>query len=145
MGNRAVITTKGIGNKRVGIYLHWNGGRDSVNAFLCYCKIRGFRGPVSDCYGMARLTQIISNFFTGDLSIGVDTIDRLDCDNWDNGLYIIDDDWHICERKYFKGSEQDKYDLLNMLQSINDAQPEVDRVSETELLRSYKELKGEYE
>lgn len=27
MGNRAVITTS---DKKMGIYLHWNGGRDSV-------------------------------------------------------------------------------------------------------------------
>ena len=31
MGNRAVITTE---KKDLGIYLHWNGGRDSVEAFL---------------------------------------------------------------------------------------------------------------
>ena len=30
MGNRAVITDI---EKKVGIYLHWNGGRDSVEAF----------------------------------------------------------------------------------------------------------------
>lgn len=30
MGNRAVITTE---EKQIGVYLHWNGGRDSVQAF----------------------------------------------------------------------------------------------------------------
>jgi hypothetical protein len=38
MGNRAVITLKphegkSYGNQ-VGIYVHWNGGRDSIEAFL---------------------------------------------------------------------------------------------------------------
>lgn len=123
MGNRAVITYKGKGKKRIGIYLHWNGGRDSVEAFLRYCKIQDFRGPVSDCYGMARLAQIIGNYFGGGLSLGIDTIDRLDCDNFDNGMYIVNDDWEICGRKYFEGTEQNYYDLGIMLDSINEAQP----------------------
>lgn len=42
MGNRAVITNydheKGetIKPNAIGIYLHWNGGMDSVTAFLTY-------------------------------------------------------------------------------------------------------------
>lgn len=44
MGNRAVITDKKNWEQGgVGIYLHWSGGRDSVEAFLEYCKLRGFR------------------------------------------------------------------------------------------------------
>ena len=39
MGNRAVITTE---NKKIGIYLHWNGGRDSVEAFLKYCELKNY-------------------------------------------------------------------------------------------------------
>ena len=31
MGNRAVITTE---EKKIGIYLHWNGGYDSVNGYV---------------------------------------------------------------------------------------------------------------
>lgn len=31
MGNRAVITTRA---KEIGVYLHLNGGRDSVEAFI---------------------------------------------------------------------------------------------------------------
>ena len=35
MGNRAIITTqKDFDNNGIGVYLHWNGGRDSVQAFL---------------------------------------------------------------------------------------------------------------
>lgn len=33
MGNRAIITNK---EKRVAVYLHWNGGRDSVEAFMSF-------------------------------------------------------------------------------------------------------------
>ena len=52
MGNRAVITTReNFNNDGVGVYLHWNGGRDSVQAFLTYCKMKGYREPTSDNYG----------------------------------------------------------------------------------------------
>ena len=45
MGNRAVITTRKAGvnpanSDATGVYLHWNGGRDSVEAFLAYCKLK---------------------------------------------------------------------------------------------------------
>ena len=127
MGNRAVITTvKGWENNGIGIYLHWNGGRDSVEAFLKYCELREFR---DEDYGMARLTQVIANFLGGGLSIGVDTIDHLDTDNGDNGVYIIDDrEWKIVDRKYFQGSEQNEYNMEDMLRLIDERQPEKDRI-----------------
>ena len=129
MGNKAVITTKeNFENNGIGIYLHWNGGRDSVEAFLTYCHKRGFRAPSEDNYGFARLTQVIANFFGGDgLSIGVDTINHLDCDNGDNGVYIIEG-WEIVGRKYFEGKEQNGYDLNEFLQAIDEAQPENQRI-----------------
>ena len=123
MGNRAVITTReNFENNGVGIYIHWNGGRDSVEAFLDYCKLAGHRSPTDDCYGWARLTQVISNFFGGSLSIGVDVVNNLDCDNWDNGVYLIDG-WKIVGRKYFDGEEQNVYDRLEMLKEIDKCQP----------------------
>lgn len=120
MGNRAVITTK---EKNLGVYLHWNGGRDSVEAFLKYCELRGFRSPDRDCYGWARLCQIVSNFMSRDgMSVGIDTIDKLDCNNWDNGTYIIED-WQIVGREFFEGSEQQEYELKEMLVAIDKSQP----------------------
>ena len=116
MGNRAVITNNING---MGIYLHWNGGRDSVEAFLKYCELKGYR---TDDYGMARLTQVIANFFGGTDSIGVDLCSRLDTDNGDNGTYIIKG-WHIEKRLYFSGSEQNEYSMDEMLQAIDEAQP----------------------
>lgn len=129
MGNRAVIVTK---NKDIGVYLHWNGGRDSVEAFLAYCKIRGFRCPEDDCYGWARLCQVIGNFFGGELSVGIDKYDSLDTDNWDNGTYIIEK-WEIVDREFKHGPEQHEYDLLKMLKDINEAQPESERIDESKL------------
>lgn len=133
MGNRAVITTKeNFLNNGIGIYLHWNGGRDSIEAFLAYCKIKGFRAPDGDNYGWAYLTTVIGNYFGNGLSLGVDTVDCLDCKNGDNGVYFIED-WEIVGRKYNVNGEQRNYDLAEMIKDINDAQPEKIRLSEEEL------------
>ena len=126
MGNRAVITTR---NKDIGVYLHWNGGRDSVEAFLKYCKLKGYRPPELDCYGWARLCQVIGNFFGGELWIGIDKYDKLDKDNGDNGVYVIEN-WNIVDRLFISWPEQHEYDLIGMLKSINNAQPENERLSE---------------
>lgn len=123
MGNRAVITTKeNFENNGVGIYIHWNGGRDSVEAFLKYCELKGHRSPNTDCYGWARLGQVIANFFGGTTSIGIDTVNHLDCDNYDNGVYFIEK-WEVVGRKYFSGEEQYNYDLEEMLIEIDARQP----------------------
>ncbi len=129
MGNRAVITTKeNMDNNGIGIYLHWNGGRDSVRAFLKYCELKGYRAPSEDNYGWARLCQVIGNFFGGSGSLGIDTVNHLDCNNWDNGVYLIEG-WEIVGRMYFDGEEQDYYELIKMLRSINDSMPESERIT----------------
>lgn len=129
MGNRAVITTKdGFLHNGIGVYLHWNGGRDSVQAFLKYCDLRGFRDPDHSSYGFAQLARVIGNFFGDGLSIGIDNFLNLDYDNHDNGVYIIEG-WNIVGRKYFdRGFEQSAYNLKEMLISIDEAQPEKERI-----------------
>ena len=129
MGNRAVITTKDM---NIGVYLHWNGGRDSVNAFLTYCKMKGYAPPEKDCYGWARLCQVIGNFFGGVHSVGIDRVEYLDCDNYDNGTYIIEK-WNIVDRKYFGGDEQDNYDLKTMLNAIDEKMPKDEQLGEGQI------------
>ncbi|MBQ7621996.1 MAG: hypothetical protein IJV02_06240, partial [Candidatus Methanomethylophilaceae archaeon] len=74
----------------LGIYLHWNGGADSVGAFLEYCDLRGFAAPDRSDYGYSRLCQVIGNFMGADgNSLGIGKLNELDCDNWDNGMYIL--------------------------------------------------------
>ena len=97
MGNRAVI---GFEGQKTGIYLHWNGGEESVKAFLQCARTYGVCDPVKDSYGIARLVQIIGNFFGGSLSLGLGDLESLDCDNGDNGLYMIGQNWEIAYRKY---------------------------------------------
>lgn len=125
MGNRAVITTEeNFKNNGIGVYVHWNGGRDSIEAFLEYCKRQGYRPPEDDCYGWAYLVTTLGNFFGSGLSLGVDVVNRLDCDNYDNGVYFIEN-WEIVGRKYFEnGVEQDEYDLEEMVNAIDEKQPE---------------------
>ena len=128
MGNRAVITTReNFENNGVGVYVHWNGGRDSVEAFLKYCEMKGYRNPSYDDYGWARLCQVIGNFFGGETSVGIDVVNHLDCNNYDNGVYIIDG-WKIVGREYFNGVEQDSYSMDTMLSDIDRSMPENERI-----------------
>lgn len=103
MGDRAVITTstkRSIQNSTdIGVYLHWNGDLFSVTAFLAYCKRRNYRPPEVDNYGWARLCQVIGNYFGGGLSLGIGKCNELDCNNYDNGTYIIKN-WEIIDRRY---------------------------------------------
>ena len=132
MGNRAVITnSKAIdvaSSTDIGVYLHWNGGRHSVEAFLKYCELKGYRTPDEDNYGWARLCQVIGNFFGGGLSVGIGPCCELDCNNYDNGTYIIKG-WEIVDRKY-DHYDTDNYDLHEMLKEIDSCQPEREQLGE---------------
>ena len=111
MGNRAVITTAPFDNNAIGIYVHWNGGRASVEGFLLACKELGYRSPGADRgYAMARLVCAAGVFFDGGLSLGLGTCKELDCDNGDNGVFLIGDDWEIVGRVHHRGSEEENTD-----------------------------------
>jgi hypothetical protein len=111
MGNRAVITTANALNKdgtlkgnELGIYVHWCGSKKVVERILKDAKEAGIRDPEYDNYGWARLCQLIANNLDSDeyvkgTGIGIDILDRLDCDNGDNGVYFIKD-WKIVGRMY---------------------------------------------
>lgn len=121
MGNRAVITTE---DKQIGVYLHWNGGRDSVEGFLEVCKRYNFRPPEKDDYGWARLCQIIANYFgMGGLSVGIGPYDELDKNNRDNGVYIIKN-WEIVGREYAPNQEQSYHDFESFVEAVIRKQPE---------------------
>lgn len=124
MGNRAIV--KPI-DKSVGVYLHWNGGVESVTAFLEYCKLkehRDFGGKHADGYGIARFCQVVGNFFGGGLSIGLETdvVESEEQAEWmDNGIYVVDG-WDIVRRI---GSPDDKIvkPSTQMLLQIDQSQP----------------------
>ncbi len=138
MGNRAVITTT---KKDLAIYLHWNGGRDTVEPLLKYCELQGYRPPSVDCYGWARIAQVMGNFFGGTLSLGIDRYRNLG-DQGDNGVYIIDgwkivdhvrekldQDWnHIGWEHYDCDEGCEGYDFNEMLHEFDAAMPEALRL-----------------
>jgi hypothetical protein len=98
MGNRAVIRTVSGDQQQAGIdiYLHWNGGPESVQAFVDAAARLGCRGGD---YGVARLVQIISNFFGGVHSIGVSPGGYFQ-NPGDNGIYLFDPyEWRFIEQQ----------------------------------------------
>ena len=102
MGNQAVVVLESA--PEVGIYLHWNGGPESVLAFLQAAKDRGVRSPGSDPpYCLGRLVQTIGEFFsedgTYDTSLGVGVLADLDV-HGDNGVYYVGDEWEISRREH---------------------------------------------
>ena len=131
MGNRAIVKPKG---RDIGVYLHWNGGIDSVTAFLEYCKLKGYRdfgGTYSDGYGIARFCQVVGNFFGGALSVGIETDvkETEEYAEWiDNGIYIVDG-WDIVDR-IGAPSGREGYDLYDMLNGIDVKQPLNERLGE---------------
>ena len=125
MGNRAIITFRG--NEHIGIYLHWNGGQDSVDAFLKYCELKKY-GHSND-YDIARLCQIIGNYFGGNLSLGLQYIDKLNEDaasGLDNGIYVVEN-WKVVNHLGHLYSREG-YNLTEFLINIDNAQPEAEKL-----------------
>lgn len=140
MGNRAVITTP---ERKMGLYLHWNGGRDTVEPLLRYCELKGYRDPAKDDYGWARMCQVMGNFFGGTNSVGImpyTTDERMD--PGDNGIYVVEG-WKIVDRVglYDGFVEQQEYDFDQMLRDFDRSMPEEERLGE--FLDSVEVLVGE--
>lgn len=119
----------------IGVYLHWNGGYDSIKPFCMACKELRYRSPVSDDYGIACFVQLVRNFFGIDgLSVGVGILSRLDCDNYDNGVFVVDNEWEIVGREYEQSEqtrdnsyyEEFKDYLVGMSKAMEDAYKEFD-------------------
>lgn len=133
MGNRAIIKGK---NSDIGLYVHWNGGYDSILAFTTYCKIQKYRGFDFDAsYAMARLTQVVANFFGGGLSVGLmsvpsETTSKHVSEMWlDNGVYELDG-WDVVkhygadgELVYDEISDIDMETLIEFVEYIDSQMP----------------------
>jgi len=139
MGNRAVLTFDTFSKKGLGIYLHWNGGRDSVEGFLEATK-QVMGGRLGDSsYGRARLLGVINTFMAGNLSLGMGACEQLDCDNYDNGVYIIDSEkMEIKGRKFFDNkAEQSTHNVKEFAQDI------MDKIKIADNYEQYMEVKDE--
>lgn len=106
MGNRANVVFEFEGDISPTIYLHWNGGPESVYAFLAEMDRRGVTNP-------ARFVQIVGEFFDGhkgehtDMSVYLthapeaitpEAINKVPTDDGDNGFYVVSrdgDDWKV--------------------------------------------------
>lgn len=135
MGERAVIKGK---NSDLGIYMHWRSGYDTVVALLEYCRLKGYPSLEKDSYGLARLCQVIGNFFGGKDYIGVwnmsehiDITPEYVCTRkLDNGIYEIEDwkikkHWNpdlVVEEIHREGS------LKELLICIDESMPETEQI-----------------
>jgi len=148
MGNRAVITTKTTPSAPA-IYLHWNGGRDSVEAFLLTGRLMGHE--INTAKGMDDFSRFLSRYFfgyEGDLGM---TIYRMpyaeaDTDNGDNGVYIVDGKtMQIIGREYMRHPEQREhpvdvlagYIMESAIKADDDIPPPENVKEITSLLRAY--------
>lgn len=112
MGNRALITLKSLTkeNKVIAVYVHWNGGIESVKAICEVCKARGFRTPAGNPeYALARFIGVWHEFFgvTDSTSLGVMLMDWNNAKGYwsDNGVYTIGKDWEITEHYLIKDDD----------------------------------------
>lgn len=146
MGNRAVIrivhsldelTTPADKSDKVGIYLHWNGGRDSIEPFLLYCKFKEYE---LDRSGLQKLVTVITNAMGTGFNVEIDKLERLDCDNFDNGVYVVQN-WEIVGREFVTDdfTEQNEYNCLEFLLDIDSNQPYDARMGVAELSKKYAE------
>lgn len=118
MGNRALITLEPLTkeNKVIAVYVHWNGGIESIKAICEVCKARKFRTPCGDnSYALARFIGVWHEFFgvKESTSLGVMLIDWDGVKGaWlDNGVYTIGKDWEIIEHFNIDARSNKKRDL----------------------------------
>jgi hypothetical protein len=110
MGNRAnvVFCNREFTEFSPTVYLHWNGGPESIYAFLAELDRRKVRGAGDLMYQVARFVHVVGDFFDGDpmdkkrgatsLSLGVtnpptaatpEAIAKVPTDTGDNGFYLV--------------------------------------------------------
>ena len=123
MGNRAVIVSHDTNfqnrDKRIGIYLHWCGSEETVKEFLELAKEKGIRGVDSDYqYFWARFAQVIGDEISkqgdNECSLGIGIVKLLDCRNYDNGVYYINNNFEIVNHTNGSELEEDDEDLYNL-------------------------------
>jgi hypothetical protein len=117
MGNRAVIAfDKFDQDNGQGVYLHWNGGRDSIESFLYFVRSDT---PLIQEQGVDKLLLALNVFGVSAHEIKVEPLLHLDCDNYDNGVYVVDTNtWEITDRVFKCREEQDSYDRETFMRDI---------------------------
>ena len=105
MGNRGKVYFEQNGKLSCGAYLHWNGGIESIWAFVEEFNRRGYGHEPS--YNIARFVQVVGDFFDhngfGGLSLGVVAPCKLDEKSLsrveeDTGVFILG--WDDNKKKF---------------------------------------------
>ncbi len=92
MGNRAVVSFS-TNPTAPSLYLHWNGGRASIEGFLAGCLDAGYQATGDQKQDMDQIERCLRPFFARNgecMSIYRQPVGRADTDNGDNGWYILD-------------------------------------------------------
>lgn len=109
MGNRAVVSFSTAANAP-SLYLHWNGGLASIEGFLSAAIKLGYQDAGSQSRDIDQLEEVIRPFFAENsrcLSIYRQKVCQADCDNYDNGWYIVDPrTLQIRDRRYMRYPEE---------------------------------------
>jgi len=108
--NRAVIAFEGADKDSTltGVYLDIGGDIKTVEEILSYCHRRGHCAPDTDPeFAMTWLVyEAVNKFlsYTGasGMPVRVGPCNTLNCVNYDNGMYIIGDNWSIVNRLYYE-------------------------------------------
>ena len=150
MGNRATVIFTDESEESISpaVYLHWNGGADSIYAFLAEMDKRDIRND--QCYECARFIHIVGDFFdqetiTG-LSLGVvdspktitpEHLSTVKTDHGDNGFYIIHrGEDGIRMKRFIEGHKDGKY----FLEELTPEQIKQERESIQEFLPRFAEM-----
>lgn len=111
MGNRAVITFS-TANNAPSIYLHWNGGRASVEGFLTAARQLGLRHaptPQAQTEALDNIAEMLARYFfrcNAGMNVYRLHFAATDRDNGDNGTYVLDQDLQIFARLHHKRGEE---------------------------------------
>ena len=109
MGNRAVIAISEA-DTAPAIYLHWNGGRASVEGFLEAARALSIRTAGADhARTLDALAQTIARYFFGcnvGLTVYREPYGRTDRNNGDNGVYLLAPDLTIRKRLHAPRHEE---------------------------------------
>jgi len=112
MGNRAVITFSAASSAPC-IYLHWDGGRCSVQAMLDAARhlnmdapLQGMGDPMRFDAQAKVLDAIADMVKRWGGSAYRETYGSADTDNQDNGVYYIDEELQIVKRLFKRHDEE---------------------------------------
>lgn len=147
MGERAVIVATSAVCMNLcddALYTQWCGGRDFVEAFLCYCRMQGYTSPEKDKKSLALLQEVMTNYM-GDECTEIEALCLCMFTSYeDEGVYIIKN-WKVIGRRtsdYIKlGGEQCRYDLIDLLLEIDAAQPEDIQLGEMRIKSKLRRLR----